>query len=213
MSRPILLLGIVSTLAACQTPAEAVDRPAKGVSSVNVPVVTRAEYAVDLSAPDGSLSSPEAARLDGWFRSMDLGYGDTVYIDGASGYAARDDVARIAGQYGMLVALGAPVTAGAVPQGMVRVVVTRTKASVPGCPNWSKASTPNFDDASMSNFGCGLNSNLAAMVANPQDLVHGREGSGVTDTVTSTKAVDSYRKAVPTGQGGLQDISTKGTSR
>jgi pilus assembly protein CpaD len=210
MSRSIILLGLVSTLGACQTPEAVADRPAKGLSSVNVPVVTRADYSLDLPAPDGSLGSPEAARLDGWFRSMVLGYGDMVYVDGPMGYDARSDVARIAGQYGMLVSPGAPVTVGAVPQGMIRVVVARTKASVPGCPNWSKAATPNFDDASMSNFGCGVNSNMAAMIANPQDLVSGREGSGVGDTVTATKAVEQYRKAPPTGQNGLKDISTKG---
>jgi pilus assembly protein CpaD len=93
---------------------------------------------------------------------------------------------------------------------MVRVVVARTSATVPGCPNWSKAATPTFDNAQLSNFGCGVNSNLAAMVANPQDLVSGREGSGVGDTRTASKAVEQYRKAVPTGQSGLKDISTKG---
>jgi pilus assembly protein CpaD len=208
MSRSIILLGLVSALAACQT-TPPTDRPAKGLSSVNEPIVSRADYALDLSAPDGSLSPSEAARLDGWFRSMVLGYGDTVYVDGVTGYDARDDVARIAGQYGMLVSLGAPMTAGPVPQGMVRVVVARTSASVPGCPNWSRAATPNFDNASMSNFGCGVNSNIAAMIANPQDLVSGQEGSGVGDTATASKAVEQYRKAVPTGQLGLKDISTK----
>lgn len=208
MSRSITLFGLVAALGACQTTAPT-DRPAKGLSSVNVPIVSRADYALDLSAPDGSLSASEAGRLDGWFRSMVLGYGDMIYVDGPMGYGARDDVARVAGQYGMLVSLGAPMTAGPVPQGMVRVVVARTSASVPGCPNWSKASTPNFDSASMSNFGCGVNSNMAAMVANPQDLVSGREGSGVGDTLTASKAVDQYRKAVPTGQQGLMDISTK----
>jgi len=62
----------------------------------------------------------------------------------------------------------------------------------------------------MSNYGCALNSNMAAMIANPQDLVSGREGSGVGDTVTAFKAVEQYRKAIPTGQQGLKDISTKG---
>ena len=209
MSRSIILLGLVSVLGACQTTAPS-DRPAKGLSSVNVPVVTRADYALDLAAPDGSLAPSEAARLDGWFRSMTLGYGDMVYVDGPSGYDARDEVARIAGQYGMLVSLGAPMTAGPVPQGMVRVVVARSQASVPNCPNWSKSSTPNFDDASMSNYGCAANSNLAAMIGNPQDLVSGREGSGVGDSFTASKAVEQYRKASPTGQQGLKDISTKG---
>ncbi len=210
MTRSIIILGLVSAVGACQTPAPTQDRPAKGLASVNVPVVTRADYALDLNAPDGSLSSPEAMRLDGWFRSMDLGYGDIVYVDGPMGYGARDEVARVAGQYGMLVSAGAPMTAGPVPQGMVRVVVARTSASVPGCPNWSKPPTPNFDNASTSNFGCGVNRNLAAMIANPQDLVHGREGSGVGDSFTSNRAVDQYRKTAPTGAQGLKDISTKG---
>ena len=209
MSRSIILLGLVSALAV-PAAARTTDRPAKGLASVNVPIVTRADYALDLAAPDGAIAAQEAARLDGWFRSMQLGYGDTVYVDSPLGYDARDDVARIAGRYGMLVSLGAPMTAGAVPVGMVRVVVTRTTASVPNCPNWSKPSTPNFDDSSMSNYGCATNSNMAAMIANPEDLVHGREGSGVSDSTTSSKAVDQYRKALPTGQGGLKEISTKG---
>jgi pilus assembly protein CpaD len=61
----------------------------------------------------------------------------------------------------------------------------------------------------MSNYGCAVNANLAAMVANPEDLVHGREGSGVGDARTATKAVETYRNATPTGTQGLKDISTK----
>jgi pilus assembly protein CpaD len=212
MNRSIIILGALTAFGATQASARHYpnDRPDKGVASVNVPVVTRADYAIDLSAPDGSVGPTEAARLDGWFRSMEIGYGDQVFVDGPLGYAARDDVARVAGRYGMLVSLGAPLTVGAVPQGVVRVVVARTTASVPSCPNWSKRATPNFDDASMSNYGCAINSNMAAMIANPQDLIYGREGSGVGDTFTSSRAVDQYRKAIPTGQGGLKDISTKG---
>jgi pilus assembly protein CpaD len=192
MSRSITLFGLVAILGGCQTTAPS-DRPGKGVASVNVPVVTRADYALDLAAPDGTLSPSETARLNSWFGSMVLGYGDLVYIDGATGYDARDDVARIAGQYGMLLSQGAPMTAGAVPQGMVRVVVARTSATVPGCPNWTKASTPTFDNASMSNFGCGINSNMAAMVARPDDLVSGREGSASSDASTGAKAILMYR--------------------
>ena len=61
----------------------------------------------------------------------------------------------------------------------------------------------------MSNFGCGVNSNLADMVANPEDLFHGREGTGVGDALTSSKAVDYYRKAKPTGEKGLLDVNSK----
>jgi pilus assembly protein CpaD len=60
----------------------------------------------------------------------------------------------------------------------------------------------------MSTLRCGVTSNLAAMVANPQDLVYGREGTGVGDTLTASKAIGSYSKADPTGAKGLQDITT-----
>ena len=83
MSRPISSSRLVDARRV-PDPAAAVDRPAKGLSSVNVPVVSRADYAIDLSRPTAGFAA-EAVRLDGWFRSMDLGYGDTVYIDGSIG--------------------------------------------------------------------------------------------------------------------------------
>jgi pilus assembly protein CpaD len=108
----------------------------------------------------------------------------------------------------MAVEPGAPVTAGSVPSGTVRVIVTRARAEVPGCPNWSVPAQPNYNNRMMSNFGCGVNSNLAAMVANPEDLVHGREGAGFS-TVAGTKAVQYYRSTPPSGSKGLMDIDTK----
>lgn len=206
MRNKIALLALATALAGCtHQPTDEM----RGVSAVNVPVVTRSDYALDVAAPGGTLPSQEAARLDGWFHSLQLGYGDVIYVDGPDAYGARDDVARVAAKYGMLVSNGAPVTAGAVAPGSVRVVVSRTRASVPGCPNWDVPSQPNFDNAQITGFGCTVNGNLAAMVANPEDLIHGQEGSGVGDPRAAAKAVDTYRKATPTGSGGLQAISTK----
>jgi len=198
---------LACALAACNTAN--VRQPSRGLSSVNEPVLSRATFMLDLAAPGGVLPPQEVARLDGWFRSLELGYGDSIYVDGAYADMARAQVAEIAGNYGLLVLAAAPVTAGLVPDNSVRVVVSRTRAEVPGCPNWTGPSQPNFENRSMPNFGCAVNSNLAAMVANPEDLFHGREGTGVGDTITATKAVDYYRKAKPTGEQGLQDLNTK----
>ena len=123
--------------------------------------------------------------------------------------AARSDVARVASRYGMLLSQGSPVAQGAVNPGSVRVVVSRTRASVPNCPNWREESQPNFANHSMSNFGCAVNSNMAAMIADPNDLVWGREGTGVGDADTSSRAIRSYRNAKPTGENGLLDVTTK----
>lgn len=207
MRTRIAILLLASTVAGCTTPQ--VDQPSRGLMAVNQPVVTRSDFAVDLAAPDGSLSGAEQARLDGWYKSLGLGYGDTVYVDGVYADEARADVARVTGRYGLLVSGSAPVTAGSVQPGTVRVVVSRTRASVPDCPNWDRPAAPDFENHQISNYGCALNTNIAAMVAHPGDLVHGREGEGLVDGLTASKAIQVYRTAKPTGEQGLQDINTK----
>jgi pilus assembly protein CpaD len=206
MRSKLVLIALSSALAACAT----TDQPDRGVASVNVPVVTTADYVFDAAAPGGTLAPGEADRLNGWFQGLGLSYGDTVYFDGGYAPAARGQVASIAGRFGMLVTAGAPATAGMVQPGSVRVVVARRRAEVPNCPNWSRPAAPDFANRSMSNYGCSVNSNIAAMVANPEDLLHGREGAGMTDTWTASRAIEMYRSMPPTGTKGLQDVSPKG---
>jgi pilus assembly protein CpaD len=172
--------------------------------------VTSADYVFDASAPGGTLAPGEGDRLNGWFQGLGLGYGDTVYVDSGTGSPARAQVAAVAGRYGLLLSPGAPVTSGPVLPGSVRVVVARRRAMVPNCPNWSVPSQPDWNNKTMSNYGCGVNSNLAAMVANPEDLVHGRESSPVTDTVAATRPVEMYRTKPLSGAGSLQAVSSKG---
>jgi len=205
----IIALGSAA-VAACNGTATN-DAPSAGLAPVNVPVVTSADYVFDAAAPGGALAAGEADRLNGWFQGLGLGYGDTVYVDAGYAPSARAQVAGIAGRYGMMIAPGAPVTAGTVVPGSLRVIVARRRASVPGCPNWSRKSQPEIENKSTPNFGCAVNSNLAAMIANPEDLLHGREGSSVTDTVTAQRAIEMYRSTPPTGTKGLQDTSVKGS--
>ena len=207
MASKSAILIAAAALSGCASTYTKYDLADRGLEAVNVPVVTRADFVFDAAAPDGSLAPGEAARLNAWFAGLDLGYGDSIYVDGP--YGARSDVAQVAGNYGLLVSPSAPVTSGPVGPGNARVIVSRMRASVPYCPNWTVPAQPNPENRTMSNFGCAVNSNLAAMVADPQDLVHGREGSGVGDSLTASKAIGSYRKAEPTGTQGLQDINTK----
>lgn len=207
MRSKLLIIALASSVAACSTG----DMPDTGMAALHVPVVTSADYVFDASAPGGSLAPGDADRLNGWFQGLGIGYGDSIYVDGDYAGAARGQVAAIAGQYGMLVSAGAPVTTGMVQPGTVRVVVSRRRADVPGCPDWSVPASPNFQNRNMSNFGCGVNANLAAMVANPEDLIHGREGLGTGDVTTGARAIQFYRATPPTGTKGLQDISAKGS--
>ena len=207
MRNTILIALLATTLAGPVVAKE--PNPARGLDSVNVPVVTRSDYAFDAAAPDGSLAPGEQARLDAWFGGLNLGFGDRVYVDGTYAESARSDVARVVGRYGMLLSQGAPVAQGLVNPGSVRVLVSRTRATVPNCPNWSEQSKPNWSNHTMPSYGCGVNGNLAAMIADPNDLVWGREGTGYDNGDTASRAIRSYRDAKPTGEGGLKDISTK----
>lgn len=184
----------------------------RSVYSVHQPVVEQVNYTLDVATGAGGMSFGEQRRLAGWFEAMDLGYGDRVYIDDPmNSSATRGAVETIASRYGILLESdSAPATAGYVNSGNARVVITRHKASVPGCPDWSARSDVNLGNATSTNYGCATNSNLASMVANPEHLLHGAEGTGETVVMSSTKAITSYREQKPSGEGQLSSASTGG---
>ena len=182
----------------------------RGLESVNQPVVERSNYTIDLAMAGGTLPIAEQRKLSGWFQAMDLGYGDHIAIDDASGSsAARSIVEAAASRHGLLVSRNAPVTQGYVTPGMIRVVITRSRASVPNCPNWSRNSDFNFRNAASPNYGCAINGNIAAMVADPEDLVRGQAGDPSSDAESAGKAIKTYRDATPTGAAPLKSTGTQ----
>jgi len=184
----------------------------RGLESVHQPVVSRSDYVLDLATTGYALGSGEKQRLRGWLGSMRLGYGDRVAIDdpAGSGSGVREDVAGVVASYGLLLGDEAPVTGAPVAPGTVRVVVSRAHAAVPGCPDWSRNESTEFDQNTSSNHGCAINSNLAAMIANPSDLVRGQGNDEGTDPKVNFRAIEAYRKAAPSGGGGATVASAGG---
>ena len=167
----------------------------RSVYSERQPVVSKANYVLDLSAGNGGLSTSEQNRLSGWFDALELGYGDRVSIDDpnySTSPIAKAAVEAIVARYGLLVSEKAPVTEGHVPAGLMRVVVSRTSASVPGCPDFSHRSHTDFQARTSANYGCGTNGTLAAMIADPEDLVRGNSATG-EDQTRASKAIRAYR--------------------
>ena len=199
----LLLTGLSASLAACG-PAN------RGLESINQPVVQRTDYVFDAVADGGTLAPGEMQRVAGWLSSLRLAYGDRIYVDDPSNSGARAQVAAEAARYGILLSDPAPVTAGVIQPGNVRVIVSRMKASVPGCPNYSRAGGTEFAASTTSNFGCATNANLAAMVARPEDLVRGQSDAETADPQTNFKAIDTLRKAPATGAGGLKEAKGGG---
>jgi pilus assembly protein CpaD len=183
----------------------------RSLNSIHQPVVERVNYTLDVTTGPGGLSFPEQRRLAGWFEAMDLRYGDRVAIDDPlESEATRAAVQALASRHGLILGEAGPATQGYVSAGNARVIVTRAKASVPGCPNWSSGNDFNPNNATSANYGCATNSNLAVMVADPEHLVKGATGTGDTVIMSSTKAIDAYREQKPTGTAGLSRTSSKG---
>lgn len=174
------------------------------LESVHQPVVRLDHFAFDADTRAGELLPSEAARLDGWLSALDLRYGDRIAIDGSQGdggRAVRDGVAALAERRGLLLADNAPITPGALQPGFTRVVVTRATARVDGCPNWASPGALGTSNTTSPNYGCAVNANLAAMIADPVDLVR-TPRTGQSDPLTASKAIRAYRNALPSGRGG-----------
>lgn len=88
-------------------------------------------------------------------------------------------------------------------------VVGANSAYVPGCPDWS-TSLAQAHEGNSSNFGCATMTNLAAMIANPQDLLHGQDASTGSGDV-AVKAIKAWREAAPTSKSWVVTTSTSTT--
>lgn len=201
-----LALALSATLAGCGGMTSN-----SSMNSVHQPIVEKVNYTLDLSTGGGGLPYPERERLSAWFDEMGLRYGDRVAVEDP--LASPDTFATIetlAARYGLEVARGIPASAGFVEAGTTRIIVTRSKAVVHGCPDWSAHAAANINNGLSTNYGCSVNSNLAAMVANPEHLVKGDGTPSQTTIMSSNKAINSYRTKDPTGSGELKATTSKG---
>ncbi|MEO8722635.1 MAG: CpaD family pilus assembly lipoprotein [Sphingobium sp.] len=189
----------------------AVAKPSnRGMQSIHQPVVSYASFIYDVQgSATGALTQAENIRLTGWLDSLNVGYGDHLAIATDEAYVApklREGIADALGHRGMLVEEDASAAAGKAPYGYVRLILRRATASVPGCPDWSGKAESNMSNGVSANYGCAVNGNIAAMVANPEDLVRGQTGSSDLRTATSNLAIKTYRDKAPTGSGDLKSL-------
>jgi pilus assembly protein CpaD len=113
-----------------------------------------------------------------------------VTIQGSQPAARLDGVAKLVVQQGidprkitLAVAQG--------PQRSVTVLAEKYVAEAPECPAWDTGPAATNNNSTRANLGCVNLSNLAAMVADPHDLIAGNS-STKADGQTSAAAVQRY---------------------
>ena len=98
-----------------------------------------------------------------------------------------------------LIALG---LSGCLPQNQGlesqhKPIVEAGGAHVPGCPDWSSQGVDSAAGTD-SNYGCATNANMAAMIANPADLVHGAAAAPGESSDVAVRAIKSWRTGTAT---------------
>jgi len=210
-ARQIMLAAALALpLAACDTDATY----NRGLQTEHQPVVSYQSFVYDVqSSASGELSAAERTRLEGWLSSIGIGYGDRVSVAGAVGdytSSLERSVAEVVARHSLILDNDPTAAPGTPPDGALRLVVRRATANVPGCPDWSRNAENDIVGGLSSNFGCGVNGNLAAMIANPEDLVRGQTSDSDLRTATSTRAIQTYQAKAPTGSGELKSITPGG---
>jgi pilus assembly protein CpaD len=133
-------------------------------------------FTVRFAPGSARLLPADAAQLRAWATAGAITPGDRVSV-AASGppeiAAAR--FAALSQELLRYKIAATSLTLPSVPPNRAIIDSVRYLVTTPPCPNWSKPPDGDFTNQTDSNFGCANASNLALMVANPADLVAGRE--------------------------------------
>lgn len=208
LSSVVLLFSAASILQACTGDS--------GVTSLQVPTVSVQTFAHEVHfSESGALDPAEVKALDQFLEAISLRYGDRLSMDDPAkeGFARRHDaISSVIAKYGIELPKE-PTPSGEPPApGAIKLIVSRSNSVMPSCPNWSQNSTENYANATHSNFGCSINSNLAAMVADPHDLKSGKIYAG-SDPASISKAINALNKRKPTGDEPLPSANTRSASK
>ena len=75
----------------------------------------------------------------------------------------------------------------------VEIVLERYLVTTPACPDWSRKSGLDYANHPHSNFGCATETNLGLMIAEPRELLRGRDLSPA-DGVHQAEGIVRYRE-------------------
>ena len=189
-ARALALAGLIPLAAAGCAPTPADWTPAQANTGGEV---ARTDERLTLRTPTGRPDAAALARLDGLLARKGAG---RLWIslrplsdDGAAALERVRDALVARGVAAARIAVGRGARGGG---GDLAVIVERWVALAPDCPDWSRANVLGDSNLKSSNFGCATRRNLMRQVADPRDLVRGRDLAPVPPA-TAAGAVERYR--------------------
>jgi len=212
-ARLIICLALAcGALAACDYPGEWSAAEAPRQLRVDF---QRLSHTAGFGASATQLAQTEQESLTAFLQAAQVTTDDPVYLEGAASDrlsgARISALARDLTRQGYSVAT-LPAAPDAVPKNALLVVVERYVVTPPDCPNWTKSSSDDHENAQSSNFGCADATNLGLMVADPRDLVISRQ-LGPAGAAQAGLAIQRYRAGQTTPLIGTQAGQTYGSTQ
>jgi pilus assembly protein CpaD len=189
---------LFASLSACMTKNNGF-RDNAGLDSMFKATVTLQETTHQLSFANGKLSAIEEVNLAAFLSASGLRYADRLTLrisEPAMSNGYRSSINIVLGRFGL--SISNVETIIGLQTGKAILAVSRPTVTLPECGIHSGPNGLNSNNENMSNYGCATRSNLAAMVANPADLVSGNELDGQGADITA-KPVDGFANHELTG--------------
>ena len=164
-------------------------------SADNMVEVVTLRHMVAFAGGKPSLDQNQSAALDDFIRSNRINARDEIVVQAGAGDTSRVAMGRVSAVKNEFARLGlvasdsvAAPDAGAPANNEVAVLITRAVVIPPDCAVAQPEPTLRPDQP----WGCSVNAALGMMVANPLDLVEGRE-LGPADASQASGAMRRYR--------------------
>ena len=181
--------------------------------AANHPIVVEPSYLtlkLPFNAGDAGLLPDDSARFTAFVEDFLQSGNGAISITAPAG----GDADAAIGYFGeRLAAMGVPrgrILVGTRSPGdadaRVELGYVSYHASSPPCGDWSTGWADTSDNQPPPNFGCSVQHNIAAMVADPRDLVTPRTPDA-PDAVRRATVLDNYEKGKPTAAEKSQDQS------
>lgn len=188
-----LLLGACTTYSAYWNPSEA-----KHENQVDW---VRYAHTVKFDRGAEFLSPEQRAGLDRFLATIEPQFGDEISIvptsfeTGANTLTGRRITTLKSYLSGLRLKMTTmpPMEAEAGANNDLTVIVGRYVVTSPRCPNWTKQSEGDPANRRSSSLGCATTTNLGLMVADPGDLIRGRQ-TGPGDGEIAARGVKEYRE-------------------
>jgi pilus assembly protein CpaD len=205
-------IAAAAALSACaSSDALLAQAPPLSTDAVKIPVAVQAEQ-LQLTPHAQGLSSAQSAAVYDMIGRWRSAAGGPIVVEtpasaGAETRAAGGKIGEFLRAYGVADADIQARTYQAEAAAPIRVTFPIYEAAVPRCGVTEDLShAPNHPPA---NFACAVSANIAAMAANPQDLVYARPEAPI-DATRRQQVLERYRQGAPTSSAKEVSSSTSG---